>query len=50
MATPPSMANEPAASEATPLVAMVEVELLVGVGSAVTMSVMVALGPPAVVE
>lgn len=41
MATPPSMANEPAASEATPLVAMEEVELLVGVGSAVTMLVMV---------
>lgn len=32
MATPPSMAKEPAASEATPLVAMLEVEVAVSLG------------------
>jgi hypothetical protein len=32
MATPPSMAKEPAASEATPLVTMLEVEVVVSLG------------------
>ncbi len=50
MATPPSMANEPAASEATPLVTMLEVALLVALGVAETRVVMVVLPPAVVVE
>ncbi len=52
MATPPSMAKEPAASEATPLVATLEVELLVALGVVVveTRVVMVVWAPVAVVD
>lgn len=49
MATPPSMANEPAASEATPLVAMLLVAVLVVVGCWVTRLVMVVWGLPVAV-
>jgi len=45
MATPPSMAKEPAASWATPLVAMLEVEVVVSLGvSEMTLEVMVDEG------
>ncbi len=49
MATPPSMANEPAASEATPLVTMLEVALLVALGVEVETKVVMVVWPPAVV-
>lgn len=45
MATPPNMAKEPAASWATPLVAMLEVEVVVSLGvSEMTLVVMVDEG------
>ena len=43
------MANEPAASEATPLVTMLEVALLVALGVEVETKVVMVVWPPAVV-
>src|SRR5690349_3681266 len=50
MATPPSMANEPAASEATPLVATEEVEDWVGVEEPVVTTLVMVVWGPAVVD